>query len=378
MTNTSTAGLAGVTAGRTALSTVGQEGCGLTYRGYAIEDLAESATFEEVAWLLLRGELPSQSQLDRYRLRLKSLRSLPAALKVVLEQLPPSTHPMDLLRTGCSAMGCLEPEANLLNEARQYDIPDRLLATFPSMLMYWHWFHATGRRTETDTDADSIAGHFLQLLHGHAASPVHQQALDASLILYAEHEFNASTFTARVVTSTLADHYSAITAAIGALSGSLHGGANEAAFELIDSFDTPDAAEQGVMELLAHKAKIMGFGHRVYRDADPRSKVIQQWAKQLAQEVGDTRLYPVAERIEAVLRREKKLFPNLDFYSAVAFHHLGIPTPFFTPLFVFSRTAGWGAHVLEQRADNRLIRPTADYIGHAPRPLIPISNRRDS
>ncbi len=374
-TTSSTAGLAGVIAGQTVLSTVGQEGCGLTYRGYAIEDLAEHATFEEVAWLLQRGDLPTQRTLDEYRQRLKGLRELPSPLKIVLEQLPPTTHPMDVLRTGCSALGCLEPEGDANDQTKNFDIPDRLLAVFPAMLLYWHRFHSTGTRLETSSDADTIAGHILQLLHGHAPTPVHQRVLDVSLILYAEHEFNASTFTARVVTSTLSDLYSAITAAIGALRGPLHGGANEAAFDLIDRFASPDEAERGVMELLARKEKVMGFGHRVYRTEDPRSTVIQQWAKCLSDEVGDTRLYPVAERIEAVLRREKKLFPNLDFYSAIAFHHLGLPTPFFTPLFVFSRTSGWAAHVLEQRADNRLIRPMGEYVGHAPRPCLPIQSR---
>lgn len=377
-TTSSTAGLAGVTAGQTALSTVGQEGCGLTYRGYAIEDLAEHASFEEVAWLLLRGDLPTQRTLDEYRRRLRGLRELPPPLKSVFEQLPPTTHPMDVLRTGCSALGCLEPEGDTSDETKQFDIPDRLLATFPSMLMYWHRFHCTGTRMETSSDADTIAGHILHLLHGRSPDSTHQRVLDVSLILYAEHEFNASTFTARVVTSTLSDLYSAITAAIGALRGPLHGGANEAAFDLINRFKTPDEAERGVMELLARKEKVMGFGHRVYRTEDPRSTVIQRWAQRLSHEVGDTRLYPVAERIEAVLRREKKLFPNLDFYSAIAFHHLGLPTQFFTPLFVFSRTSGWAAHVLEQRADNRLIRPMAEYVGHAPRPYVPIQSRLES
>ena len=374
-TTSSSAGLAGVIAGQTVLSTVGQEGCGLTYRGYAIEDLAAHATFEEVAWLLLRGDLPTQRTLDEYRQRLKGLRELPSPLKSVLEQLPPSAHPMDVLRTGCSVLGCLEPEGDTSDETRQFDISDRLLAAFPGMLLYWHRFHSTGERIDTSSNEDSIAGHILHLLHGRAPAPVHQRVLDVSLILYAEHEFNASTFTARVVTSTLADIYSAITAAIGALRGPLHGGANEAAFELIGRFATPDEAERGVMDLLARKEKVMGFGHRVYRTEDPRSTVIQQWAKRLSHEVGDTRLYPVAERIEAVLRREKKLFPNLDFYSAIAFHHLGLPTLFFTPLFVFSRTSGWAAHVLEQRADNRLIRPMGEYVGHALRPYIPIQSR---
>lgn len=374
MTNTATSsGLAGVVAGRTALSTVGKEGCGLTYRGYSIEELAEQATFEEVAWLLLRGELPTASQLTEYRGRLQSLRELPAALKAVLEQLPETAHPMDVLRTGCSALGCLEPEAATTGK---FDVVDRLLATFPSMLAYWHWFQTQSQRIETHSEEDSIAGLFLHLLHGQRPSAIHRQALDASLILYAEHEFNASTFTARVVTSTLSDFYSAITGAIGTLRGPLHGGANEAAFDLINRFVNADDAERGVMDLLARKEKIMGFGHRVYRDCDPRSPIIQQWAKRLADEVGDMRLYPVSERIEAVLRREKKLFPNLDFYSASAFHFLGIPTLYFTPLFVFSRTAGWGAHVLEQRSENRLIRPTADYIGPEARAFVPIEHRK--
>jgi len=369
----SSMGLAGVVAGRTSLSTVGKEGCGLTYRGYSIEDLAAQATFEEVAWLLLRGELPTTQQLAEYRVRLRSLRELPAALKAVLEQLPDTAHPMDVLRTGCSALGCLEPETAATGA---FDVVDRLLATFPSMLAYWHWFQTKTMRIETVSEEDSIAGHFLHLLHGQRPSAIHRQALDASLILYAEHEFNASTFTARVVTSTLSDFYSAITGAIGTLRGPLHGGANEAAFDLINRFATPDEAERGVMDLLARKEKIMGFGHRVYRDCDPRSPIIQQWAKRLADEVGDSRLYAVSERIEAVLRREKKLFPNLDFYSASAFHFLGIPTLFFTPLFVFSRTAGWAAHILEQRSENRLIRPTAEYIGSETRPFVPLEARK--
>lgn len=366
------AGLEGIVAGRTSLSTVGKEGCGLTYRGYSIEDLCSSATFEEVAWLLLRGELPTQPQLDHYRASLRKLRGLPGPLKAILEQLPPSSHPMDVLRTACSALGCIEPEDATRGPL---ELSDRLLAAFPSMLMYWHWFHSAGKRIETDTDADSIAGHILTLLHGRAPSPSHQRVMDISLILYAEHEFNASTFTARVVTSTLSDFYSAITAAIGTLRGPLHGGANEAAYALIEQFADADAAEQGVMDLLRRKAKIMGFGHRVYRSSDPRSDVIQRCAADLAAEMGDTRLYPVSERIEAVMRREKRLFPNLDFYSASAFHFLGIPTLFFTPLFVFSRISGWGAHVIEQRADNRLIRPTAEYIGPEPRAFVPLAER---
>lgn len=365
-------GLEGIVAGRTVLSTVGKEGVGLTYRGYSIEDLSEHATFEEVAWLLLRGELPTSTQLQQYQQTLRGLRGVPAPLKTVLEQLPRSTHPMDVLRTGCSALGCLEPETPAQGK---YDIADRLLAASPSMLMYWHWFHTAGKRIDTDTAADSLAGHILWLLHGKQPAASHQRVLDVSLILYAEHEFNASTFTARVVASTLSDFHSAITAAIGTLRGPLHGGANEAAFALIEKFATADEAEKGVMELLRQKAKIMGFGHRVYRTSDPRSDVIKKLSAQLAKEMGDKRHYTVSERIEAVMRREKKLFPNLDFYSASAFHFLGIPTEFFTPLFVFSRISGWAAHVNEQRADNRLIRPMADYTGPEPRPFVALANR---
>jgi 2-methylcitrate synthase len=363
----SSAGLAGVVAGRTALSTVGQEGCGLTYRGYAIEDLAEYATFEEVAWLLLRGRLPGENQLHQYRQWLGRLRHLPPPLANVLEQLPAAAHPMDVLRTGCSALGCLEPESDTHTAMA---IADRLLATFPAMLAYWHAFHQRGRRIATASQSDCVAGYFLDLLHGAPAGASHLRALDVALILYAEHEFNASTFAARVATSTLSDFYSAITAAIGTLRGPLHGGANEASFALIDSFATPAEAEIGVLEMLRRKVKVAGFGHRVYRSEDPRAPIVQRWAKRLSDEAGDLRLYPVAEQIELVMRREKKLFPNLDFYSALVFHFLGIPTKFFTPLFVFARTAGWSAHVLEERSDSRLIRPTAEYVGPAPRAFV--------
>jgi 2-methylcitrate synthase len=372
MSTKSTAGLAGIIAGSTSIATVGKEGMGLTYRGYTIEDLAENATFEETAWLLLHGELPTASELETYHAEMKSKRGLPAALKTVLEQIPSSAHPMDVLRTGSSLLGTLEPEC----ESRgALEIANRLMASFSSMLLYWFHYAHHGTRIEVETDDESMAGHFLHLMHGKPPSDLHQKCMNASLILYAEHEFNASTFTSRIITSTLSDIYSAITGGIAALRGPLHGGANEAAMELIKKFNSPDEAEAGIMDMLASKAKIMGFGHRVYRIADPRSDIIQQWAKKLGEESGDTVLYPVSERIHAVMKREKNLFPNLDFYSATAYHFLGIPTELFTPIFVISRTSGWAAHILEQRRDNRLIRPSADYIGPDTRPYIPVSER---
>ncbi len=353
-------GLAGIVAGRTSLATVGKQGKGLTYRGYSIEDLAEHVSFEETAHLLLYGNLPTPVELDPYRARLVGMRDLPEPLRTVLEQLPASARPMDVLRTGCSTLGCLEPEVSFKDQHR---IADRLLALFPGMLLYWHRFHRDGQRIDGRTDEDTIAGHYLSLLHGRPPSALHRRAMDVSLTLYAEHEFNASTFAARVAASTLSDCYSAVTAAIGTLRGPLHGGANEAAMELIEKFRTPDQAEEGVLQALGRKEKIMGFGHRVYRECDPRSDIIKAWSRKLADAAGDRRLYPVSERIETVMRREKKLFPNLDFYAATAYHFLGIPTAMFTPIFVMSRTAGWAAHVIEQRGDNRLIRPTAEYIG---------------
>ncbi len=365
-------GLSGIVAGETAIATVGLEGSGLTYRGYRIEDLAQHACFEEVAYLLLYGTLPTRGELDGFRTRIVQHRGLPDALKKVLESLPAQAHPMDVLRTGCSALGCLEPEATFDD---QHQIAERLLASFPSMLLYWLRYHRDGIRIDPATEDPSIAGHFLRLLHDRQPDSVHEHAMDVSLILYAEHEFNASTFTARIATSTLSDFYSAVTGAIGSLRGPLHGGANEAAMALIERFKDPDEAEHAVMEMLTRKEKIMGFGHRVYRVSDPRSEIIQIWARRLSEQAGDLRLYSVSHRIDEVMRREKNLFTNLDFYSASAYHFLGIPTSLFTPIFVCSRIAGWAAHIIEQRADNRLIRPSADYVGPEPRSWTPAADR---
>jgi len=369
---TNTAGLRGVTAGRTAICSCGVEGMGLNYRGYDILELAEESTFEEVAYLLLRGELPNHKQLEVFKNHLKRLRGLPKELKDVLERIPKTSHPMDVMRTGCSMLGTLEPEADF---KEQQNVADRLLAAFPSILMYWHQFAAHGKRIETDTDDDTLAGHLLHMLHGEKPSELHRRAMDVSLILYAEHEFNASTFAVRVATATLSDFYSAITAGIGTLRGPLHGGANEAAMALISRFKTPAEASKAVHAMLAKKEKIMGFGHAVYSKADPRNVVIKEWARELAEEAGNGELFEVSEAIEQVMWDEKKLFPNLDFYSASSYHLMGVPTPLFTPLFVCSRITGWAAHLMEQRADNRLIRPNAEYIGPPPRPYVAIERR---
>lgn len=366
------AGLDGIIAGKTAICTVGKTGRGLTYRGYDIHALAEKATFEEVAFLLHYGYLPSQKELAAYEAKLQTLRPLPAALKTLLKSIPKNTHPMDVMRTACSYLGNLEPEASF---AEQTHVADRLLATFPGIICFWYRFHFHHEEISALSDELSTGGHFLALLHGKKPDALMTDMMNASLILYAEHEFNASTFAARLTASTLSDFYSAITAAIGTLKGPLHGGANEAAMELIESFGQVADVETLMLQKLANKEKIMGFGHRVYKDNDPRSDVIQMWSRRLAEKLGDTKLYAISEAVEQVMRREKKLFPNLDFYSASAYHYAGIPTFLFTPVFVVSRITGWSAHIIEQRSDNRLIRPSADYIGPDNRPFVDLKSR---
>lgn len=367
------AGLAGIVAGETAVSTVGKSGAGLTYRGYPIEELAARATYEECAYLLIHGELPDAHQLDDYRHELAARRPLNDALRTVLELLPRACHPMDVLRTACSFAGAQaagEDRDPALRSAAIRAQADTLLAMLPGSLLYHHAFVTRGARLSVGGGELSLAAHFLGLLHGPGVATAEQiAALDAALILYAEHEFNASTFAARVVASTLSDFHSAMTAGIAALRGPLHGGANEAAMALIERFDDPDQAERVLLAMLGRRELVMGFGHRVYRDADPRTPVVKRWARRLAASGAQQRQFTVAERIEATMRREKGLFANLDFYSALLFHNCGIPTPLFTPLFVISRVAGWAAHYIEQRENNRLIRPTAAYTGPAQRPF---------
>ncbi|WP_330924668.1 bifunctional 2-methylcitrate synthase/citrate synthase [Candidatus Sororendozoicomonas aggregata] len=366
------AGLRGQSAGETHLCTVGKSGTGLTYCGYDISELAEHACFEEVAWLLFHGELPTIEELTGFRQLLKDYRRLPDALKRCLEELPADTHPMDVMRTGCSVLGNLEPEADF---TQQHQVANRLIGALPSILLYWYRFSHDGARIETETDEDSVAGHFLTLLHGASPSDVHQRCLDVSLILYAEHEFNASTFTARVCASTLSDMHSCITGAIGSLRGPLHGGANEAAMAMIEQFSSPEQAVAAVRDKLARKDKIMGFGHAVYRESDPRNVIIKAWSKKLSQDADNAQLYAVSEAVENVMWEEKKLFANADFFHASAYNFMGIPTPLFTPIFVCSRVAGWAAHVMEQRGNNRIIRPSADYVGYEARAFIPVEQR---
>jgi len=366
------AGLRGQSAGVTALCTVGKTGSGLTYRGFDIKELAEKAKFEEVAYLLLKGKLPNQAELDHYIAKLKGLRGLPDALKTVLEQIPKDAHPMDVMRTGASMLGNLETEESF---DEQQDVADRLLAVLPSIICYWYRFSHDGVRIDTETDDASVGGHFLHMLRGEPASELHAHVMNVSLILYAEHEFNASTFTARVCASTLSDMHSCITGAIGSLRGPLHGGANEAAMAMIENWASPEEAEREMLGMLERKEKIMGFGHAIYRESDPRNAIIKEWSKKLAEDVGDTVLYPVSVRCEEVMWREKKLFCNADFFHASAYHFMDIPTKLFTPIFVMSRLTGWAAHVFEQRANNRIIRPSADYIGPEKSEWVPIEAR---
>ena len=366
------AGLRGQVAGKTALSTVGKSGAGLTYRGYDVQDLAENCQFEEVAYLIFFGELPTSEQLAAYKGKLKSLRVLPQALKEVLERIPADSHPMDVMRTGVSMLGNLETEQSF---DQQQDVADRILATLPAIICYWYRYSHDGVRIDENTDDDSIGAQFLHLLHGKKPNQLHEQVMNVSLILYAEHEFNASTFTARVCASTLSDLHSCITGAIGSLRGPLHGGANEAAMDMIENWKSPEEAEREMLGMLERKEKIMGFGHAIYKDNDPRNGIIKQWSEKLAKDVGDTALYPVSVRCEEVMWREKKLFCNADFFHASAYHFMGIPTKLFTPIFVMSRVTGWAAHVMEQRADNRIIRPSADYTGPELRKVVPIAER---